>query len=39
VNVYHSPKYVRDTWGRYFRVEHVLPGYLLHHDLVVMRKR
>jgi hypothetical protein len=38
VNVYHSAAYVRSTWGRYFRVEHVLPGYILHHDLVIMRR-
>jgi hypothetical protein len=38
VNVYHSAAYVRNTWGRYFRVEHVLPGYILHHDLVIMRR-
>ena len=38
VNVYHSADYVRSTWGRYFDVMHVIPGYILHHDLVVMRK-
>lgn len=38
VNVYHSADYVRRTWGRYFDVLHVLPGYILHHDLVVLRK-
>lgn len=38
VNVYHSARYVRDAWSRYFRVEHILPGYLLHQDLVVLRK-
>jgi SAM-dependent methyltransferase len=38
VNVYHSADYVRRTWGRNFDVLHVLPGYILHHDLVVMRK-
>lgn len=39
VNVYHSADYVRRTWSRHFEVAHVLPGYILHHDLVVMRKR
>ena len=39
VNVYHSAAYIRDTWSRYFQVEHILPGYLLHQDLVVLRKR
>jgi hypothetical protein len=39
VNVYHSLDYVRRTWGRFFAVEHVLPGYILHHDLVALRKR
>jgi SAM-dependent methyltransferase len=39
VNVYHSADYVRRTWGRYFDVLHVLPGYILHHDLVVLRNR
>jgi len=38
VNVYHSTDYVRRVWGRHFDVLHVLPGYILHHDLVVMRK-
>jgi methyltransferase family protein len=39
VNVYHSEDYVRRTWGCYFDVLAILPGYILHHDLVVMRKR
>jgi SAM-dependent methyltransferase len=39
VNVYHSASYVRRTWARHFDVQHVLPGYILHHDLVVMRRR
>jgi hypothetical protein len=39
VNVYHATDYVRATWGRYFDVVHVLPGYILHHDLVMLRKR
>ena len=39
VNVYHSDDYVRRTWGRWFDVLAILPGYILHHDLVVMRKR
>lgn len=39
VNVYHSADYVRRTWGRTFDVLHILPGYILHHDLVVMRRR
>lgn len=38
VNVYHSADYVRRVFGRNFEVLHVLPGYILHHDLVVMRK-
>ena len=38
VNVYHSPDYVRRTWSRHFDVLHVLPGYILHHDLVILRK-
>ena len=38
VNVYHSADYVRSTWGRFFDVEHIVPGYILHHDLVVLRK-
>ena len=38
VNVYHSADYVRRTWGQSFDVEHILPGYILHHDLVVLRK-
>lgn len=39
VNVYHSAEYVRRTWGQFFDVLHILPGYILHHDLVVLRKR
>jgi SAM-dependent methyltransferase len=39
VNVYHSADYVRRTWGQFFDVLHILPGYILHHDLVVLRKR
>ena len=39
VNVYHADDYVRRTWGRWFDVLAILPGYILHHDLVVMRKR
>jgi hypothetical protein len=38
VNVYHSADYVRRTWGRFFSVEHILPGYILHHDLVILRR-
>lgn len=38
VNVIHSLDYVHRVWGRYFRVEHILRGYILHHDLVVLRK-
>jgi SAM-dependent methyltransferase len=38
VNVYHSADYVRSTWGQFFDVLHILPGYILHHDLVVLRK-
>jgi 2-polyprenyl-3-methyl-5-hydroxy-6-metoxy-1,4-benzoquinol methylase len=39
VNVYHDADYVRRVWSRYFDVLHVVPGYILHHDLVVLRKR
>ena len=38
VNVYHSAEYVRRTWGRFFEVMHIVPGYILHHDLVVLRR-
>ncbi|MDQ2917199.1 MAG: class I SAM-dependent methyltransferase [Pseudomonadota bacterium] len=38
VNVYHSTGYVRQTWGRWFEVLHILPGYILHHDLVVLHR-
>jgi Methyltransferase domain len=38
VNVMHSLDYVRRVWGRYFQVEHIVRGYILHHDLVVLRK-
>ncbi|HEV2220630.1 MAG TPA: class I SAM-dependent methyltransferase, partial [Casimicrobiaceae bacterium] len=39
VNVLHDADYVRKVWSRWFDVLHVLPGYILHHDLVVMRRR
>ena len=39
VNVLHDADYIRRTWGRLFAVEHILPGYILHHDLVIMRRR
>jgi hypothetical protein len=38
VNVLHALDYVHREWGRYFRVEEVLRGYILHHDLVILRK-
>jgi SAM-dependent methyltransferase len=38
VNVVHSAEYIRRVWSHYLQVEHVLPGYILHHDLVVLRK-
>jgi hypothetical protein len=39
VDVLQSADHVRRVWSRYFDVEHVLEGYILHHDLVVLRKR
>jgi SAM-dependent methyltransferase len=39
VNVYHDADYVRRIWGRFFEIERILPGYIIHHDLVVLRKR
>ena len=39
VNVLHGADYVRQTWSRFFDVLHILPGYILHHDLVILRKR
>lgn len=39
VNVYHDADYVRRTWSGNFDVLDILPGYILHHDLVVMRRR
>jgi hypothetical protein len=38
VNVLHGLDYVRRVWGRSFEVVHILPGYILHHDLVILRK-
>lgn len=38
VNVYHSADYVQRTWSRHFDVLHIVPGLVLHHDLVVLRK-
>ncbi len=39
VDVLQSGDHVRRVWGRYFDVEHILEAYILHHDLVVLRKR
>ncbi len=39
VNVLHDADYVRNVWSRWFDVLHILPGYILHHDLVMMRRR
>jgi SAM-dependent methyltransferase len=39
VNVYHTQKYVRRHWNRYFRIENILPSYAGEQDLVVLRKR
>jgi SAM-dependent methyltransferase len=39
VNVFHSRHYVHRTWGRYFEILQILPGYVFTHDLVIMRKR
>jgi hypothetical protein len=38
VNVLHSADYVRRVWGGTLEVVHILPGYILHHDLVILRK-
>ncbi|MGE5089282.1 MAG: class I SAM-dependent methyltransferase [Candidatus Levyibacteriota bacterium] len=39
VNVLHDADYVRRVWSRGFDILHILPGYILHHDLVMMRRR
>ena len=39
VNVLHDADYVRRVWSRWFDILHILPGYILHHDLVMMRRR
>ena len=39
VNVQHSADYVHRVWGRTFEVVHILPGYIMHHDLVMLRNR
>jgi SAM-dependent methyltransferase len=38
LNVFHTRKYVRKHWSRYFRIEKILPGYVGQQDLVVLRK-
>jgi SAM-dependent methyltransferase len=38
VNVFHSHDYIRRTWGRHFDVVVIIPGYILTHDLVVLRR-
>ena len=39
VNVYHSPRYILKTWGSYFEVVDILPGYVFTHDLVMLRRQ
>ncbi|HUH94221.1 MAG TPA: class I SAM-dependent methyltransferase [Casimicrobiaceae bacterium] len=39
VNVYHSQRYIRRIWAKYFEIVDILPGYLFTHDLAVMRRR
>ncbi len=36
-DVFHTKEYVRREWGKYFEVLAILPCYLAHQDLVVMR--
>ena len=38
-DVAHSLDYVRRVWGRFFEVVHILRGYILFQDLVVLRRR
>jgi hypothetical protein len=38
VNVYHSQRYIRETWAKQFEIIDILPGYIFTHDLVIMRK-
>jgi len=38
-DVAHSLGYVRRVWSRFFEVEHILPGYILFQDLVILRRR
>lgn len=38
VNVFHSPKHIRDVWGQFFANIELLPGYIFTHDLVVASK-
>ena len=38
VNVLHGGDYIRRVWGRFFAVRHILPGYILHHDLVALQR-
>jgi SAM-dependent methyltransferase len=39
VNVYHSQRYIRETWAKHFEIIDILPGYIFTHDLVIMRAR
>jgi SAM-dependent methyltransferase len=38
LNVFHTKKYIREHWARWFSVEEILPGYIYTHDLVVLRR-
>lgn len=35
-NTFHTPKYIRDRWSRYFTVKAIVEGVIAHQDAVVM---
>ncbi|MBL0141897.1 MAG: class I SAM-dependent methyltransferase [Betaproteobacteria bacterium] len=39
VNVFHSGRYIKSHWSRWFEIVAIVPGYIFTHDLVVMRRR
>lgn len=39
-NTFHTEKYIREEWTRYFQILDIIPGYIgNYHDLVIMKKQ
>jgi len=37
-NTFHTSNYIQNNWSRYFDIVKILPGYIGHQDLVIMKK-